>query len=281
MAELTTDDEQQLKDEIRILNTTISNRDLEITNILNRNELEEQEAKRHKAPTLVVTDQLVEDYVLKDAEIKGILNEIDRANQIMAKLRIMATAPDTLPEYQEYIGVKQELNQKLLNRKNELRPQIRKRLEDIANIKAEPDYITEENLVISRRTLEKYRDQLKTKPVSSPDSRKAAASKSWHWAINSKASKRNSKGQNYAKKLLDEIDSLKGDLNGDAGSAPHRAARDRGRKGGWQRCQHRPSYRGPGRRRRFCWRRWESAGGSSVRAASTRPRSSPASWVCV
>ena len=163
MAELTTDDEQQLKDEIRILNTTISNRDLEITNILNRNELEEQEAKRHKAPTLVVTDQLVEDYVLKDAEIKGILNEIDRANQIMAKLRIMATAPDTLPEYQEYIGVKQELNQKLLNRKNELRPQIRKRLEDIANIKAEPDYITEENLVISRRTLEKYRDQLKAK----------------------------------------------------------------------------------------------------------------------
>ncbi len=215
MAELTTDDEQQLKDEIRILNTTISNRDLEITNILNRNELEEQEAKRHKAPTLVVTDQLVEDYVLKDAEIKGILNEIDRANQIMAKLRIMATDPNSLPEYQEYIGVKQELNQKLLNRKNELRPQIRKRLDDIANIKAEPDYITEENLAISRRTLDKYRNLLRDK--TGQLSKLAEGRRKQELALGDQIEglKAELEGRkNYAKKLLDELDGLNGELKG-------------------------------------------------------------------
>jgi polysaccharide biosynthesis transport protein len=215
MAELTTDDEQQLKDEIRILNTTISNRDLEITNILNRNELEKQEQARQKAPTLVVTDQLVDDYVLRDAEIKGYLNEIDRANQYMAKLRIIAAVPESLPEYQEYVSIVNELNLKLLHRKAELRPLIRKKLDDISNIKAEPDYITEENLVISRRTLEKYRDQLRSK--TGQLSKLAEARRKQELALSDQIDSTKTEleqRRNYAKKLLDEIDSLKGELNG-------------------------------------------------------------------
>ncbi|CAN5320308.1 hypothetical protein BH10PLA2_BH10PLA2_02870 [soil metagenome] len=79
----------------------------------------------------MVTDKLVENFVLKDANVKGYLNEIDRADQYLAKLRIIADKPEALPEFQEYVAIVKELNQKLAKRKNELRPLIQKRLEEV------------------------------------------------------------------------------------------------------------------------------------------------------
>jgi hypothetical protein len=79
----------------------------------------------------LVTSQMVEKYVLKDADVKGLLAEIDRANQYMAKLRIVADKPEAMPEFQDYVAIVKELNHKLDERKNELRPLIKKRLVEV------------------------------------------------------------------------------------------------------------------------------------------------------
>jgi capsular exopolysaccharide synthesis family protein len=215
MAEFATDEENQLREEIRLLTTAISVRDSDITNKINMQELEAPDLAKLKQPTLVVTDQLVEDYVLKDAEIKGYLNEIDRANQYMAKLRIIAAAPETLPEYQEYVAIVNELNQKMIRRKAELRPVMRKRLDDIANIKAGPDDFAERSIALSRRTLEGLRAQLraKTGELSKMAEGRRKQELTLQDQIDSLKTELEQR-RNNAKKLLDEQENLGSELKG-------------------------------------------------------------------
>jgi thiol-disulfide isomerase/thioredoxin len=82
-----------------------------------------------------VSDQMVEEEVAKDGEIKGFLTEIERANAYLAKLRKIAVAPDKLPENEETKTIVKGLKEKIERRKEELRPQIRKRLEVVSSPK--------------------------------------------------------------------------------------------------------------------------------------------------
>lgn len=161
---LGTDEEQQLKDEIRLLQQQVAAEELGVLKVDNQLALITTLRSQEKPKTFVVTDQMVEDYVLKDAEIKGFLNEISRANEYMAKLRIIAAAPETLPEYQEYVSIVNELKQKIINRRATITPTIRKRLMDIANKPAElDDDYDKEKQRLSKQTIDKMKADLRAK----------------------------------------------------------------------------------------------------------------------
>ncbi len=97
-------------------------------------------SRRPGNETFVVTPKLVEDYVLKDAEIRGYLNEVDRAQKLMAQLRVIVEKPEKQPEYKEYEARINELNQKIEGKKKELRPVIKAKLEKIANLRPEDGF---------------------------------------------------------------------------------------------------------------------------------------------
>ena len=219
LAALTTNEEQQLKDEIRYLQGSLSTEDIAIMKTQQQRELE-AEMKQHEKPTqgMVVTDQLVEDYTLKDATIRSYLAEIGRANEYMAKLRIIAAAPETLPEYQEDQAIVAELNQKIARRKAEIRPEIRKKLNDIANIKAtgddEEEYIRR-RLGLSIKTVEEIRAKVRAKAAElaklAEKRRKAEIGLQDKLATTTTELEQRT---NYAKKLLDEKQALENELSG-------------------------------------------------------------------
>ena len=95
------------------------------------------DSKQKAKPTpsaLKVADELVEQYLLKDAEIKGLLSTIAGVKERLAKLRSIAAAPDTLPENKETAAQIEKLEQQIEQRKVQLRPAIRQRLESIASV---------------------------------------------------------------------------------------------------------------------------------------------------
>ena len=83
----------------------------------------------------VITSYKIEEYVGKDAEVRGFQNEIGRAKEYMAKLRVIASKPEDLPEYKEYVAIVKELETKIENRKEEIRPKIQKRLEQVSALR--------------------------------------------------------------------------------------------------------------------------------------------------
>jgi succinoglycan biosynthesis transport protein ExoP len=217
LAVLTTDEEQQLKDEIRLLQQGISQDEIAIIKRGNEKEIWERTRDKDKAPPLIVTDQLVDDYIRKDAEIRGFVNEIGRANEYMAKLRIIAAAPESLPEYQEYQAIIVELNQKIARRTAEIKPTIRKRLADIANRPA-PGGEDEEDKIrmeLQIRAAEQARKRLKAKAAEL--ARMTGSRGKTEINLRDKIqTTQNELDQrtNLAKRLLDEREALKNELGG-------------------------------------------------------------------
>jgi imidazolonepropionase-like amidohydrolase len=97
-------------------------------------------------------DKTVDEYVRKDDAIRVFMNEIGRAKEYMAKLRIIATAPESLPEYKEYQSIIDELNQKIAQRKAEIRRTIHHRLEE-AMVVSKPIVSTVSEAKHSKTTL--------------------------------------------------------------------------------------------------------------------------------
>ena len=217
LAVLTTDEEQQLRDEIRLMQSGLSQEEIAIMKGKQSEEYEKLMNNRQKAPPLVVTDQLVEDYVKKDAEIRFFIVEQGRTREYMAKLRIIATNPESLPEYQEYQTILDELNKKIAQRTAEIRPTIRKRLNDIANKKAEPEEDEGERIriTLAEKNAEQVRARLKAKAA---ELSRLAGSRG-KAEINLRDKIDNTKTEldqrtNLAKRLLDEREALKNELGG-------------------------------------------------------------------
>jgi polysaccharide biosynthesis transport protein len=217
LAVLTTDEEQQLRDEIRLMQAGLSQEEIAIMKGHQSEEYDKLMNSRQKAPPFVVTDQLVEDYVKKDAEIRFFLVEQGRTREYMAKLRIIATNPESLPEYQEYQTILDELNRKIAQRTAEIRPTIRKRLNDIANKKAEPEEDEGERIriTLAEKNAEQVRARLKAKAA---ELSRLAGSRG-KAEINLRDKIDNAKTEldqrtNLAKRLLDEREALKNELGG-------------------------------------------------------------------
>ncbi|HEV8062414.1 MAG TPA: M56 family metallopeptidase [Gemmataceae bacterium] len=64
-------------------------------------------------PSPAVTPKLVEDNVLKDAEVSAFLHEVDRTYKDLVQQKIIADGPDALPTYQEYAARVDDLRKKL------------------------------------------------------------------------------------------------------------------------------------------------------------------------
>lgn len=82
-----------------------------------------------------VTPQLVDEHVQKDAQIRSWRNEMGRVDEYTKKLRLIATNVDSLPEYAEFQWIKTEYNERIKNRSEELRPALKKQLEEAYKIK--------------------------------------------------------------------------------------------------------------------------------------------------
>lgn len=213
---LGTDEETQLKQEILLLQQNLAAEELGVLKTDRQREFEESMRKLEKPSTFVVTDQLIEDYVLKDADIRLMLNEIGRADEYMAKLRVIAAAPETLPEYQEYISIKNELNQKIARRRAVVTPTIRKRLTDIANKPAlADDGLDGIQITLAKKTIEKMKAELRarvTKLNELTDSRRKQ-----DLMLQDKIDQTKTEleqRRTNAKKLLDEKQSLEIEIGG-------------------------------------------------------------------
>ena len=89
-----------------------------------------------------ITDELIEDYVIKDGEIRGLLSTISGVKERLTKLRAIAAAPDALPENKETAAAVKKLEQQIEQRKVQLRPVIRQKLEAIRDMKPdEPEIL--------------------------------------------------------------------------------------------------------------------------------------------
>ncbi|HEV8058325.1 MAG TPA: polysaccharide biosynthesis tyrosine autokinase [Gemmataceae bacterium] len=217
MAALTTADEQQLQNEIALLQGNFSKEEIEYIRAKQRKAAQEMMSGKEKPKTFVVTNQMVEDFVLKEAEIRGFLNEIDRADKLMAQLRIIAAAPESLPEYQEYIAIKNELNQKIDRKKAELRPVVRARLEKIAVGKPEDDDSEYDriNIAQTEKTLKNIKDSVKAKAAEL--ARMADARRKQEISLEDKIETAKAElvqRQKQAEKLLEEKQTLEVELNG-------------------------------------------------------------------
>ena len=89
------------------------------------------EAEPSKVP-FVVTSQMVEDYVGKDAEVKGFQNELNRAKEQLAKFNAAELPSKDVPEFSVYLAKVTELQARIESRKEEIRPEIQKRLEQVS-----------------------------------------------------------------------------------------------------------------------------------------------------
>ena len=115
----------------------------------------------------------------------------------MAKLRIMATAPDSLPGIRNTSGSNKGSIRSFLTEKMSYAPDS-KATGRYRQYQGRTGLHHEENLVISR--LEKYRDQLKAKPVHSPTRGRPPQA---NLPESNRSVKTELEGRkNYAKKLL-------------------------------------------------------------------------------
>ena len=217
IAEYTTDEEQQLKDEIRLLQQQISQEDITIMKGRQGLEYEGIMNTKQKPPPLVVTDQLIEDYVRKDADIRFFIVEQGRTREYMAKLRIIATNPESLPEYQEYQTILDELNKKIAQRTAEIRPTIRKRLNDIANKPALADDDEGERIRIDLQVKALAQDRARLKAKAAELAKLTGSRGKAEIQLRDKIATTQSEldqRTNLAKRLYDEREALKNELGG-------------------------------------------------------------------
>jgi polysaccharide biosynthesis transport protein len=214
---LTTEDEQQLRNEIGLLQGNYSKEEIAYIEAKNRIDLEKLMKLKDKPRAMIVTNQLVEDYVLKDASIRSFLQEIERANKYIEQLRIVAAAPESLPEYQVYLSIINELNQKIDRRKIEIRPEIRVKLEKIAQGRPgdDDDEFDLRRLGLTEDTLKNIKASVKAKAAEL--TKMAEARRHQEIALDDKIETAKAdldQRQAQAKKLREENQSLEVELNG-------------------------------------------------------------------
>jgi len=133
LASLRPEEELKMQRELDIIQADLNRKELSRIEWQERQQSIQKATQKNQGPAskFIVTDQMVENIVLKDAEIRTKLFELGRADEYMAKLRLISPMPESLPEYDEYVQIKRTYMQQIEERKKLLRPQIRKRLESL------------------------------------------------------------------------------------------------------------------------------------------------------
>lgn len=138
LAGLQTQQEQDTRRELEFLQSEMARKNMLLHEAEERMNIDKSiKGVGQKGPekTFEVTPQLIEDYLLKDAQIRSWMNEIGRVDEYIAKLRLIASNVESLPEYEEFQRIKTEYQKRIKDRSEELRPTIKKKLAEAALIR--------------------------------------------------------------------------------------------------------------------------------------------------